>query len=132
LFRSSSAISIVISVAMFSGMILTPLYVQEVRGISPLDSGLLMLPGAIVMGLMSPISGRLFDKYGARAMAVIGLAITIYTTYTMSTFTMESGYFYIMSVYTVRMIGMSLVMMPVMTKDRKSTRLNSSHVAISY
>src|SRR5690625_3224985 len=48
-------------------------------------------------------------------MAVIGLAFTIYTTYTMSTFTMESGYFYIMSVYTVRMIGMSLVMMPVMT-----------------
>src|SRR5690625_3746107 len=115
MFALSSAISIVISVAMLSGMILTPLYVQEARGISLLDPGLLMLPGAIVMGLMSPISGRLFDKYGARAMAVIGLAITIYTTYTMSTFTMESGYFYIMSVYTVRMIGMSLVMMPVMT-----------------
>ena len=115
MFALSSAISIVISVAMFSGMILTPLYVQEVRGISPFESGLLMLPGAVVMGLMSPISGRLFDKYGARAMAVIGLAITIYTTYTMSTFTIDSNYFYIMSVYTVRMIGMSLVMMPVMT-----------------
>ena len=115
MFALSSAISIVISVAMFSGMLLTPLYVQEVRGISPFESGLLMLPGAVVMGLMSPISGRLFDKYGARAMAVIGLAITIYMTYMMSTFTMESGYFYIMSVYTVRMIGMSLVMMPVMT-----------------
>lgn len=115
MFALSSAISIVISVAMFSGMILTPLYVQEVRGISPFESGLLMLPGAVVMGLMSPISGRLFDKYGARAMAVIGLAITVYTTYTMSTFTIDSSYFYIMSVYTVRMIGMSLVMMPVMT-----------------
>src|SRR5690625_3744123 len=115
MFALSSAISIVISVAMFSGMILTPLYVQEIRGISPFESGLLMLPGAVVMGLMSPISGRLFDKYGARAMAVIGLAITVYTTYTMSTFTIDSSYFYIMSVYTVRMIGMSLVMMPVMT-----------------
>lgn len=115
MFALSSAISIVISVAMFSGMILTPLYVQEVRGISPLDSGLLMLPGAVVMGLMSPISGRLFDKYGARTMAVIGLAITIYTTYTMSTFNIESGYFYIMTIYSIRMLGMSLVMMPVMT-----------------
>src|SRR5690625_7525132 len=103
MFALSSAISIVISVAMFSGMILTPLYVQEVRGISPLDSGLLMLPGAVVMGLMSPISGRLFEKYGARTMAVIGLAITIYTRYTMNTFNMESVYFYIMTIYTVEM-----------------------------
>lgn len=126
MFALSSAISIVISVAMFSGMILTPLYVQEVRGISPLDSGLLMLPGAVIMGLMSPISGRLFDKYGARAMAVIGLAITIYTTYTMSTFNMESGYFYIMTIYTVRMMGMSLVMMPVMTNGLNQIPMDSN------
>lgn len=115
MFALSSAISIVISVAMFSAMILTPLYVQEVRGISPLDSGLLMLPGAIVMGLMSPISGRLFDKYGARMMAIIGLLFTISTTFMMSKFNLETGYFYIMTVYTIRMFGMSLVMMPVMT-----------------
>src|SRR5690606_31311555 len=64
MFALSSAISIVLSIAMFSGMILTPLYVQTIRGISPFHSGILMLPGAIVMGLMSPITGRLFDKYG--------------------------------------------------------------------
>lgn len=115
MFALSSAISIVISVAMFSAMILTPLYVQEVRGISPLDSGLLMLPGAVVMGLMSPISGRLFDKYGARVMAIIGLLLTIATTFMMSRFNLETGYFYIMMIYTIRMFGMSLVMMPVMT-----------------
>ena len=66
MFALSSAISIVLSIAMFSGMILTPLYVQTIRGISPFHSGLLMLPGAIVMGLMSPVTGRLFDKYGAK------------------------------------------------------------------
>lgn len=115
MFALSSAISIVISIAMFSAMILTPLYVQEVRGISPLDSGLLMLPGAITMGLMSPISGRLFDKYGARVMAIIGLSLTIFTTFMMSQFNLETGYFYIMTIYTIRMFGMSLVMMPVMT-----------------
>ena len=45
---------------------------------------ILMLPGAIVMGLMSPITGRLFDKYGARALAIIGLTITVITTYYLS------------------------------------------------
>ena len=47
MFALSSGISIVISISMFSGMILTPLYVQTVRGISPMDAGFLMLPGAL-------------------------------------------------------------------------------------
>ena len=115
MFALASAISIVLSVAMFSAMILTPLYVQSVRGISPFEAGILMLPGAIVMGIMSPITGKLFDKYGARAMAIIGLSITIVTTFYLSRLGMESGYYYIMMLYTVRMFGISMVMMPVMT-----------------
>ena len=69
----ASIISTVISVAMFSGMILTPAYVQTVRGIEPFAAGLMMLPGAIVMGLMSPITGKLFDKIGPRILAISGL-----------------------------------------------------------
>lgn len=115
MFALSSAISIVISIAMFSAMILTPLYVQSVRGISPFEAGILMLPGAIVMGIMSPITGKLFDRYGARTMAILGLSITIITTYYLSKLGMDSGYYYIMTIYTVRMFGMSMVMMPVMT-----------------
>ncbi|MHA6258878.1 DHA2 family efflux MFS transporter permease subunit [Sporosarcina sp. CAU 1771] len=115
MFALSSAISIVLSVAMFSAMILTPLYVQTVREISPFHSGILMLPGAILMGIMSPITGKLFDKYGARAMAIIGLSLTIITTFYLSKLNMESGYYYIMMLYTIRMLGISLVMMPVMT-----------------
>ena len=115
MFALSSAISIVLSVSMFSAMILTPLYVQTIREISPFHSGILMLPGAFVMGIMSPITGRLFDKYGARMMAMIGLTITVITTFYFSRLGMESDYYYIMMLYTVRMFGISLVMMPVMT-----------------
>lgn len=115
MFALSSAISIVLSIAMFSGMILTPLYVQTIRGISPFHSGLLMLPGAIIMGLMSPVTGRLFDKYGARILSVIGLTITVISTFYLSRLGMESGYYYIMMIYTIRMLGISMVMMPVMT-----------------
>ncbi|MBM7599576.1 EmrB/QacA subfamily drug resistance transporter [Virgibacillus halotolerans] len=115
MFALSSAISVVLSMSMFSGMILTPIYVQTIRGISPLHSGLLMLPGAIVMGLMSPVMGKLFDKYGARILAIIGLTITIVTTFLFSRLGVESGYYYIMAIYTIRMLGISMVMMPVMT-----------------
>lgn len=115
MFALASAISIVVSISMFSAMILTPLYVQSVRGISPFEAGILMLPGAVIMGIMSPITGKLFDKYGARMMAIIGLSITIITTFYLSKLDMDSGYYYIMMIYTVRMFGISMVMMPVMT-----------------
>ncbi|NEU31148.1 DHA2 family efflux MFS transporter permease subunit [bacterium LRH843] len=126
MFALSSVISIVLSIAMFSAMILTPLYVQNIRGISPFHSGLLMLPGAIVMGIMSPITGKLFDKYGARMLALTGLAITVVTTYLFSRLGIESGYYYIMMLYTVRMFGIAMVMMPVMTNGLNSLPMSSN------
>lgn len=126
MFALSSAISIVLSIAMFSAMILTPLYVQNVRGISPFHAGILMLPGAILMGLMSPITGRLFDKYGARVMAIIGLGLTVVTTYYLSKLDLHSGYYYIMMLYTARMLGFSLVMMPVMTNGLNQLPMQSN------
>src|SRR5699024_3921306 len=117
---------ITISASMFSGMILTPLYVQTIRDISPFFSGILMLPGAILMGIMSPITGRLFDKYGAKALALIGLSILTVCTYMLSNLTMEDSYFYLMTLYTVRMFGMSLTMMPVMTNGLNELPLESN------
>ncbi|KAB8125742.1 DHA2 family efflux MFS transporter permease subunit [Gracilibacillus oryzae] len=128
MFALSSAISIVIAIAMFSAMILMPIYVQTIRGISPMDSGLLMLPGAIVMGIMSPITGRLFDKYGARTLAVIGLTITVITSYFFSRIGMETAYSTLVILYTFRMFGMSMVMMPVMTNGlNQLPAINNPH-----
>jgi EmrB/QacA subfamily drug resistance transporter len=115
MFSLSSAIMIFMNMAFFSGMILLPIYVQNLRGISPLDAGLMMLPGAIVMAIMSPINGRLFDKYGGRVLSVIGLAIAAVTTYMFSKLTFENSYFYLTMLNTVRSFGLSMVMMPVQT-----------------
>jgi EmrB/QacA subfamily drug resistance transporter len=115
MYSLSSAISIVITMAMFSAMLLLPIYVQSIRGISPIKSGLLMLPGSLLMGIMSPITGKLFDKYGGRVLAVIGLSITIITSYFLSTLTLHTSYTELILIYSARMFGMSMVMMPVMT-----------------
>ncbi|WP_066393805.1 DHA2 family efflux MFS transporter permease subunit [Neobacillus mesonae] len=133
MFALASVIAIVNAVAMFSGMILTPAYVQSVRGISPLDSGLMMLPGAIVMGIMSPITGKLFDKFGPRALGVIGLAVTAVSTYMLANLQIDSSYSYIILVYTLRMLGMSIVMMPIMTNglNQLPTRLNPHGTAVN-
>jgi len=133
MFALASVIAIVNAVAMFSGMILTPAYVQSVRGISPLDSGLMMLPGAIVMGIMSPITGKLFDRFGPRLLSVIGLAVTGISTYMLAQLQIDSSYTYIISAYTLRMFGMSMVMMPIMTNglNQLPTRLNPHGTAIN-
>lgn len=74
-----------------------------------------MLPGALLMGVMSPITGRLFDKWGAKVLAIPGLSLVVVTTYMFSQLSLDTSYWQIMLIYTVRMLGISLVMMPVMT-----------------
>jgi EmrB/QacA subfamily drug resistance transporter len=115
MFALSSVISMVMMMAMFSGMLLLPIYVQTIRGISPLDAGLMMLPGAVLMALMSPITGKIFDKYGGRILAIVGLVITTVTTYYFSKLTLDTSYTHLVILNTVRMFGMSMVMMPVST-----------------
>lgn len=133
MFTLASIISVVVSVAMFSGMILTPAYVQSVRGITPLDAGLMMLPGALAMGVMSPITGKLFDKFGPRTLAIIGLSITTFATFFLTKLAVDSSYAYIITVYTVRMFGLSFVMMPIMTNglNQLPTHLNPHGTALN-
>ncbi|WP_050183631.1 MDR family MFS transporter [Domibacillus robiginosus] len=133
MFALGSVIAIVNAVAMFSGMILTPAYVQNVRGISPLDSGLMMLPGAIIMGIMMPITGKLFDKFGPRILALTGLVITAASTYMLAHLQIDSSYSYIILVYTLRMLGMSMVMMPITTNglNQLPTYLNPHGTAVN-
>jgi len=115
MFALSSAISMVITMAMFSGILLLPIFMQTVRGFSPLETGLMLLPGAIVNAFMSPVTGRLFDLYGGRILAVTGLVITTVTTYFLSVLTLETSFLYLAVVHAIRMFGMSMVMMPVTT-----------------
>lgn len=115
MFALSSTISIVVNMSMFSGMLLIPIYVQSLRGFSPMEAGLLMLPGALANAFMSPITGRLFDKFGGRALAIVGLSITVVTTYLFGKLTFETSYNYLVILHAIRMFGMSMVFMPVST-----------------
>jgi EmrB/QacA subfamily drug resistance transporter len=115
IFTLTTLINVIVTMAMFSGMILMPIYMQNVRGFSPLYSGLMLLPGGIVMGIMSPITGKLFDRFGAKWLAVSGLAITIITTYALAQLKTDTSFTYVVTVYTARMFGMSILMMPIFT-----------------
>lgn len=115
IFSLTTVINVMITVAMFAPMLLIPIYLQKILGVSPMNSGLMLLPGAVVMGIMSPITGKVFDKIGARPLAIVGLLITVITTYLFTGLTDHTGYGYLITIYTIRMFGMSMIMMPIMT-----------------
>ncbi|WP_143860738.1 MFS transporter, partial [Nocardia cerradoensis] len=53
-------------------MMLLPLYLQNLRGLSPLATGLLVMPGGLAMGLLGPTIGRLYDRFGGRPLVIPG------------------------------------------------------------
>ncbi|WP_369384564.1 DHA2 family efflux MFS transporter permease subunit [Halalkalibacter hemicellulosilyticus] len=115
MYSLSIIISMIISMTLFSSMILIPIYFITLRGISTMDAGLMMLPGVLILSIMSPIVGKLFDKMGARILAVTGLFIITVTSYYFSQLTLETTYFQLIFLNTVRSLGIALVMMPVAT-----------------
>jgi EmrB/QacA subfamily drug resistance transporter len=133
IFSLSSVLNVIITIALFSGIFLLPIYLQNLLGFSALDSGLLLLPGALVMLVMSPISGILFDKYGPRPLAIAGLIITAVTTFDYAFLTLQSSFTHIMVIYMIRALGISLLMMPVMTAgmNQLPRELNSHGTAMA-
>jgi EmrB/QacA subfamily drug resistance transporter len=118
---------------MYAGMFLLPIYLQNIRGYSAFDSGLLLLPGALVMLVMSPISGTLFDKVGPRPLAIVGMLITSISTFEFTKLTMDTPFNHILGIYIIRSFGMSLLMMPIMTAglNQLPQRLSSHGTSMS-
>ncbi|WCK56819.1 DHA2 family efflux MFS transporter permease subunit [Aneurinibacillus sp. Ricciae_BoGa-3] len=133
IFTLSNIISVIITIAMYAGMFLLPIYLQNLRGFTPLESGLLLLPGAIVMGAMSPVSGALFDKIGPRPLAILGMLITTVTTYEFTHLSIETSFTQVLIIYMFRSFGMSFLMMPIMTAglNQLPERKNSDGTAMS-
>src|SRR5699024_10747074 len=112
-------ITTVIGMISFLGLIgsetLIPLYMQNMRDFTAMESGLVLLPGALISGLMSPITGRIFDRIGARLLAIVGLVIMTAATFAFGFLGTATTLTFLIVLYAIRMFGFSMVMMPVTT-----------------
>jgi EmrB/QacA subfamily drug resistance transporter len=133
MFSLTTTINIAVTMVMYADMMLLPLYLQDMRGYTAIESGLLLLPGALIMGLLMPVTGKLFDRFGAKWLAIIGMIITIVTTLGFINLTDSTSYTYLILMSTGRRIGMALMMMPLQTAglNQLPQRLNAHGTAVS-
>jgi DHA2 family lincomycin resistance protein-like MFS transporter len=101
--------------AMLGAMILLPLYLQEVRGLSPLETGLLVMPGGLAMGLMGPRVGALFDRFGSRLLVLPGSIAIVLSLFAFTQVGADTAYPLILGVHILMMIGLAALFTPVFT-----------------
>lgn len=101
---------------LFGTIILLPIYLQSVLGLDPAATGLIMLPGGLLMGLAGPFVGRWFDRFGARALIVPGTVITSISLWGMAIL-LTSGASWVMTLvcHIVLSIGLALIFTPLFT-----------------
>ncbi|HFU7142343.1 TPA: DHA2 family efflux MFS transporter permease subunit [Staphylococcus aureus] len=114
-FTLTTVINMVVMLSLYGGMILLPIYLQNLRGFSALDSGLLLLPGSLIMGLLGPFAGKLLDTIGLKPLAIFGIAVMTYATWELTKLNMGTPYMTIMGIYVLRSFGMAFIMMPMVT-----------------
>ncbi len=119
-FTLATILSSIVMMAMVGVELVIPLYLQIIHGMSAFHSGLTLLFGALFMGVMSPITGNLFDRHGARRLAITGMFILSVGTIPFAFITRDTPTIYIVFLYAVRMFGISMVMMPVTTAGMNS------------
>lgn len=96
--------------AFMGALVLFPFLIQDVLGQSPTVSGLVMIPSSIVMGIMSPVTGRLFDKYGIRWLGMFGMAMLTIAGFCLSNLTEWSPIWLLICFLCMRNFGASFVL----------------------
>lgn len=114
-FLVGTIIGMLVQASLLAAGILLPIYLQTLMGYSATVSGLMILPGAIIMGAMGPVAGRLFDKYGPRALSIVGMTGLTLTTFAFAFLSDSTSVAFICVLYTVRLFTLSLVNMPITT-----------------
>jgi MFS transporter, DHA2 family, lincomycin resistance protein len=114
-YRVSLALMAVAFMAMLGSMILLPLYLQDVRGLDALQTGLLVMPGGLVMGLMGPSVGRWFDRYGSRPLVVPGAVGIVVALGTLTTVDRSTSVWLVLAAHVLLMVGLAAVFTPVFT-----------------
>ncbi|CAN5260103.1 DHA2 family efflux MFS transporter permease subunit [soil metagenome] len=109
------ALMAVAFMAMLGSMILLPLYLQGVRGLSELQTGLLVMPGGLAMGLLGPQVGKAFDRVGGRPLVIPGSIGVLVSLGLLTQVGATTPVLFVLSAHVLLMISLAAVFTPVFT-----------------
>lgn len=101
--------------ALFGCLIVLPLYLQTVLGLTTLNTGLLLLPGGAVMAILSPIVGGLFDKFGPRPLVIPGAVVLSGALWGMTTLDQNSPVAVVILLHCLLNTGLGFIFTPLFT-----------------
>jgi DHA2 family lincomycin resistance protein-like MFS transporter len=108
--------------ALFGVIIVLPIYLQNVLSLSTLQTGLLLLPGGLLMGLLGPRVGRLYDRLGPRPLMIPGVFIVSVVLWAMTLMGLQTPPSYILAGHVTMSIGFALLFTPLFTTTMSSVK----------
>jgi DHA2 family lincomycin resistance protein-like MFS transporter len=115
MFTVSTLLMVVAMMALFGGVILLPLYLQNVLHLLPMETGLALLPGGLAMGMLGPVIGRIFDKVGPLPLTVTGSILMVLTLWQFSTLNQSSQVWWVVVLHVLLSFGLALLFTPAFT-----------------
>ena len=115
IFSVSVALMVVSMAALFGSVILLPIYLQQVLGLEPLQVGLFLLPGGLVMGLLAPFVGRLYDRFGPRVLLVPGTLVLSAVLWFLSTVNEDTPTMTVLTAHVTLSVGLAFLFTPLFT-----------------
>lgn len=106
---------VIIIMAMFASEIILPVYMQGPLALLPATAGLVLLPGSLINGALSPVMGHLFDKFGPRVLMIPATLLLCITMFIMTRLDLTTPLWVIIVSYILLMISIAAIMMPAET-----------------
>jgi len=111
-FTLNAIIANIITISLYSGTLLTPVFLQRIQHVSAMDTGLILLPASLAMALAMPLVGKLYSVVGPRVLMATGIVLLTIGTLTLSWLSIDVSHSYIIWWMIVRNLGIALVVMP--------------------
>ncbi|MGE7842799.1 DHA2 family efflux MFS transporter permease subunit [Lysinibacillus sp. NPDC093712] len=115
MFSMTTLVNIAITILMYADLILLPIYLQDGRGFTAFEAGLLLLPGALINACLSPVTGKMYDKYGAKPLFIVGMSLIVLSMWAVIDLSASTSYMYLLVRTIILRIGLAFITMPLNT-----------------
>jgi EmrB/QacA subfamily drug resistance transporter len=128
-FTFSMVLIAILTVMMYAMLFYIPLYLQQAQGMGAFDSGLTLLPQALAMGVLMPITGRVYDRIGPRWPVIVGLTITAVGAYRLHTLALDTPREHVAWLLVILGVGLGVAVMPIFTSGLAAVPVAQTNVA---